>query len=398
MAVFFLKLDFSMILITALFAITCYWLSKKLWTKYIIHKVKKQLFTEQMLTYSLKAFTSFYLMSMFLLAFTLPVIAYSYWDVLTVLPSEMGYFTILSIGLVAIGGLVTFAVAIRHKRNVLDTYIPISPESEPELFELIRLLSAQYDVKKVNDVRITPGSEISLSESVVTFDDVLAGNTKVVEIGLSAMELLNASDLKVLLARQFAYYAESNEPPMAFIKRFKSRLTAMNNNLMEAGFLLMFNQTAAMIMPSTSLIDWLTGDYQTMAEFKADESVANFTGTNRLTHALARYGVETELYRDIIDMVDNRSRGQEAPLEGNIYDSMRRAQGETTDQLRIMVDHLFQDDALARGDIGKKTLKVRLRRLPEAPDIPMWENKRHALSYLKDWRGTENRMVRMLKI
>jgi hypothetical protein len=247
------------------------------------------------------------------------------------------------------------------------------------------------------DLRITPGSEINIKELAETFDDVFFSEGKVVEIGLSSMELLSAADLKLLLARQFAYYAENNNPPSAFIKRAKNRFESMGDNIHQGGFLLMLNPIAWLCFKANYIIDSITFYYQVMAEFRADQMIAHYSGPMRLSHALAQYGVKTEMYRELIDIVNNRVPGKPAVLESNIYDSMRSAQFETTDELKTMIAHLFKDSDLARGDIGKKTLKLRLRRLPETPEMPNPEFRKPAVAYLKDWRVTENRMMKLLQ-
>jgi len=397
MALFLVKLNLGILAVTIGLGFLSHFISSNLWQKYNNDKNKRNELLEYSLLNTLKAFTVMVLFSLFSLTLSIPVITYYLWLDIQTLPGEMAFGITIIMAMISISGILAFILAIRKRRMLDEVYIKADLFGEPTLYDLVLSLGKYFEVNDVKSVRITPGSDISLREHVETFDHVFYGGDKIIEIGLSSMELLSASDLKVLLARQFAQYVDSDNPPIALIKRLKAKTTMMNDNIMSGGFLLTLNPIAWIVMAAHNVIDYVTNDYQTMAEYQADQIVIEYSGTNRLTHALARFGVETELYKDLIDIVEIRERENRIPFEGNIYDSMRRAQAETTGQLRTMVDHLFQDATLSGGDIGKKTLKLRLNKLPETPSIPIWEINRPAIAFLRDWRNTENRMLKLLR-
>ncbi len=397
MGMFLIKSNLVILAATAISAFLTYLVSNKLWYNYNRDSSVSQPLLEQGLNFALKAFAFFILLSSFALAVSLPIITYYMWTDIQSLPGETPIFITIAMAILSISGLIAFVLGVQRKHLESPVNLPVDHINEPELYSLVNSLQRFFEISDIKSIRITPGSEITVREHVETFDHVFYSGDKIVEIGLSSMELLSASDLKVLLARQFAQYVENDSPPIALIKRLKVKLAMMNDNILSGGFLLTLNPVAWVVMASAAAIDWLTSDYQAMAEYKIDQVTIEYSGVNRLSHALARYGVETELYKELIGLVDSRDRANRIPFEGNIYDSMRRAQAETTDQLRVMVDHLFSDSALSGGDIGKKTLKLRLNRLPETPTIPTMDVKRPALAYLKDWRSTENRMIKLLR-
>jgi hypothetical protein len=104
-----------------------------------------------------------------------------------------------------------------------------------------------------------------------------------------------------------------------------------------------------------------------------------------------------ERYRELIDIVNDHRRGKEVAIEGNIYEIARSPRNESIEDLRVVVEHLFRDEALSGQDTGKRTLKLRLRRMPEVIDIPPPEKSRPAIAYLTNGRKTENRMAKLLQ-
>jgi len=345
---------------------------------------------------SLKGYTLAYLASILAAAVLPPVLLLASWPVVQSIPGELSYVATIGLTLASISGLIAMPAAFLKKAQTSRRYLPVVITSEPGIYSLVAELTLQFKMPMINDIRLTPGADIKVRERVDTFDQVFTGGEKVVEIGLASMEMLNAGDLRILLARELSHYAGGSSSSMAYINRLISRFGSLTDNLAESGFLMMLNPVTWMVFLAKPVTFLIAEDYLVMHEYKADNEVLKFSSTNRLTHALARYNVKTELYRDLLNII-GESEKSGIGYVGNVYDSMRRLKVESTSDLVVMIDHLFKDSALTRGDVGKRSLRLRLRRLPEA-SASFLEINRPAIAYLTDWRKTENRMIKILGI
>jgi len=394
---FLLNLNLGLIITVSVIGLFCLALSNRLWQSYENRLVNNNSTSEYIFAYALKAFTILYLISITTLALSIPLSMLSAWSSIQTLPLEIA--TILTLGLLIIGvsGLAALYVAFQKPNLTLKNYISVSPMTEPSLHKMIAELAEHFRIEPIDDIRITPGSEIEIKEPARTFDDVFSKRPKLIEIGLASMQLLSAGELKVIIARQFAFYESDNHPPLDFIKKLNSRLELISNNISRGGLLFMLNPAAWIAAAMRPITSFITADYLLMTEFRADEIAAEYSGSKRLTGALARYNVETERYRELIDIATDFSRSGGGVLGSNIYDIMKRPRTESTDELKLMIDQLYTGTHLGRQDRGKRYLKLRLKRLPETADSPLDINL-PATTWLTDWRATENRMMKLIKL
>ena len=389
-----IKFGFGAVIVTAGLGMCIALLSRQMRLDYEASRNTRQHTLEYFLLLSLKGFTIAYLISMLAVAVFPSMLLLLSWPVIQSLPGELPYAVTIGLALMGIGGLVAMPTAFLKKPRPSRRYLPVDMVSEPGMYGLIAELASQFDMPMLTDIRLTPGADLRIREQAETFDQVFAGGGKIVEIGLAGLEMLNAGDLKILLARELFHFADNTNLSMAFIRRLASRFDILTENFSNSGFLMMLNPVAWMAFLAKPAIYLITEEYLVMNEFRADNQVLITSGSNRLAHALARYNVETELYRDLLNIIA-RSDKTGIGYVGNVYNSMRRAQVESTSELVVMINHLFKDTALTRGDAGKKSLRLRLRRLPEMPASAL-EINRPALVYLTDWRQTENRMIKVL--
>ncbi|MCP4582442.1 MAG: hypothetical protein GY839_12595 [candidate division Zixibacteria bacterium] len=394
---FLITLNLGLLAILACLGLSCFFIGSRLWRGYESRNETDNSFPEQLFLISLKSFSVIYLISISVVAVSIPLVLIYSWSAIQTLPDELPMAAAIVLIVISLGGIAALTVAFRKPMRSLKTYLPILPEAEPTLHKMILELSDHFELEPIEDIRITPGSEIEIKEQVQTFEDVFSDCSKYIEIGMSSLELLLASDLKVLMARQFAFYEESDDPPACFIRKLDYRLQTISDNLLDVGFLVMLNPVAWMAMGMRPIISQLTSDYLLTVEFKADEAVAEYSGSQRLTNALARYNVETERFRELIDIANDFSRAGGGMLGGNIYDVMKRAKTESTDDLKVMIEHLFTETNLSRSNVSKRFLKLRLKRLPETAETPIDFN-RPAITWLTDWRQTENRMMKLINI
>lgn len=66
---------------------------------------------------------------------------------------------------------------------------------------------------------------------------------------------MTVGDLKVLSARQYAYYSDGENSAGMFIRRLNSRMKAMADNILGVGILLMFNPVAWLVFLGQTVPD-----------------------------------------------------------------------------------------------------------------------------------------------
>jgi len=392
-----ITLNLGLIITVGVLGLICFAISKRLWQGYENRFITDNASSEYIFAYAVKAFTIFYLISISTIAFSIPLAMLITWSSIQTMPLETASVLTLGLLIISLSGLLALYIAFKKPNLTLKNYISVSPLTEPSLYKMITELAGHFRVEPIDDIRITPGSEIELKEPAHTFDDVFYERPKIIEIGLSSMELLSAGELKVMLARQFAFYQSDNHPPLDFIKKLNLRLELISDNLSRGGFLFMLNPAAWMAMAMLPLVSAISADYLLMTEFRADEIAAEYSGSIRLTGALARYNVETERFRELIDIANDYSRTGGGVLGSNIYNIMKRTRTETIDELKLMIDQLYTYANLSRRDRNKRYLKLRLKRLPETAENQLDINL-PALTWLADYRDTENRMMKLIKL
>ena len=273
---------------------------------------------------ALKAFTFFYYSSIFLIAVSTVLLS------ILIIPAVMSLPTELTIGLLVImtvmslSALFTLPVIIKNYSQDKYYYISITPGTEPELCDLANELAYQFEMLPIEDIRITPGTEIQITEDANTLDDVFYGGSKRIEIGLSSLQFLTSDDLKVLLARQFALYEKGDQILDIVIGRMNRKMKLVRENLAEAGFFYVLNPVYWFSYLGSLSVPFITRDYLTLTEMKADSAAVEYTGIKRLKSALVRLNVETEHHREIIESAKlHRVIGQEN-LD-NIYNVLKRS-------------------------------------------------------------------------
>ncbi|MCD6162368.1 MAG: hypothetical protein J7K40_08150 [candidate division Zixibacteria bacterium] len=398
---FIVKLNLIVLGVGAILAGLCFYLDRRLLQNYKEYPDETQETAEFVYLSFMKTLTVFYFMDIFLITISLTVIAVLSMPHIFSLPPELSLLILVGEALFVLGGIATLPVALKKRYADTTAYISVSHMTEPILSKLSDELAERFDISSVDDIHITPGAEIEIAEDVNSLDNIFSGGYKRLKIGLSSLQFLTASDLKVLLARQFAYYDGSDESAGIVIKRLNQRFQAIADNIIDYEILLSFNPVAWFAFMGRTVISNITSGYSLVSELKADVAAAEYSGTSRLKNALARYHVESELLKETINTVNSKREYGQDDL-GNIYQAMKGARFKTSNEIGEMVKYLFDDyQSDARKGTGH-SLKLRLRRLPEKavpvgrqeasePDI-----KYPAYTYLNDWLTTENRMMRII--
>lgn len=398
---FIVKFNLIFLGVSAILAGFCLYLDRRLLQNYEEYPFEPQETTENIYLSLIKTLTVFYFAHLFLIAASLAVIAIFSLPYLLSLPSELILIILIGEAFIVLGGIIALPVALRKRYIDITAYLPASRKTEPEISKLSDELAQRFDISPVDDIHITPGAEIEIAEDVNSLDNIFNGGLKRLKIGLSSLQFLTASDLKVLLARQFAYYDSSDESAGIVIKRLNQRLRTITENLLDFEILLAFNPVAWFAYIGKAVISNITSGYSLVSELKADNAAAEYCGTSRLKNALARYNVESELLKETINAVSSKQIYEQGDL-GNIYQAMKTARFKPSDEIGEMVKYLFDDyESLARKGIGH-SLKLRLKRLPENT-VPSGrqtdsepEIKYPAYTYLNNWLQTENRMMQLI--
>jgi hypothetical protein len=139
----------------------------------------------------------------------------------------------------SLSGLVALIQALRRPSANNMMYLEISSEIEPELHKLSRDLARQFRTKHIPNIHLTPDLTIRIREDIRTLDNVYYGGTKTWEIGLAALQCISAPDLRILMAKEYAYLAYGRDRSGQFAARLNKRLDLMKNNIQNGGLLLM---------------------------------------------------------------------------------------------------------------------------------------------------------------
>jgi hypothetical protein len=378
----------------AILAVLCLCLDKYFGKFQIIDLSKKRTSFELLYFALLKTLSVFYFAHIFFISLSSITLVYLSLPYIFLLPSELST-AVLVLEIFIIFSTIFAIVKILNKNTDKPTsHIPITPQTEPLLFNLIDELSEYYSVPQINDVYITPGAELDIVENVHSLDDIFYGGSKKLVVGLSALQFLTASDFKVLLTRQFALHSTIDESGGLFVKRLIRRLEILVTNINNNSGIFTFVPVAWFAYLGQIVFSNITNGYTLLLELRADEETADYCGTNQLKVALSRYNVETEMLKETIAIVSSQSIDEHKDL-GHIYQSIKKARFKPDDEVAEIVKYLFNDEGDYAALENKRSLKLRLKRLPETavsePDI-----KHPAYTYLDNWVQTENRMVRII--
>lgn len=390
---FLLKLNLIILGTGLCLGIICFYLDRGLLGRYESRGSLSQDLFNQLYLIMLKSMALFYFTGLFMIAFSTVIFGIYSVPYILALPVEISVGLLSVIAALAVGGILALPAAF--KRPIIDdsVYLTAMPANEPALYELADEMVDHFNMPPIADIRITPGAEIQITEDVYCIDDVFDGGSKRIEIGLASLQFLTASDFKMLLARQFSSFRNGDQSLGVIVNKLNRRLKLMTDNLLAAGFIYTINPVFLFAYSAQSLVSHITRDCSLLAEINADELAAEFGGSNRLKNALARYNVETENYRGIIEAAGLRRGPGDEGLE-NIYDVMRNAYREPNNIISEMAGYLFSADDRKQEGI-KRSLKLRLKRLPETPENE-FETGHPAYDYLSDWLGTKNKMMEVL--
>jgi len=310
-------------------------------------------------------------------------------------PPEFAPYAILVSLWLGISGLIVLPVAYKKGNFDESPYsIKLSPDSEPRLFELAEDLAGRYSVSPPAEIFLTPGAKIELREPASTFDEVYSGALARLEIGLAAFQFLTATDLGILMARQFAASDDKRNPAFAFIKRLKWRLETISLNLMKTGPLIYLNPAAWLGIAAAPITDLISSGWQTSSELALDDEVAGYYGKNRLRIAIARYEIETERLRGLIIEGRLKHRSGLRKIE-DLYSSMRQRGLDSASDVLTFAEKFYDIDSRFMGDDKSATIRLRLKRLPEVPDISLDINL-PAHGFLNNRRKIEELMMSLL--
>lgn len=343
---------------------------------------------------SLKAYTVAYFISLPLVTASGVLIAILSISYVLSITGEMSFVILAILGWLSLGGVWVLAVAVKKTTTGENDFIIATPATEPQLYKLSAEITGHFNVSSVREIHITPGAEIQIKEDIANLDDVFYGGSKTMEVGLSTLQFLTVNNLKVLFARQYAYYSDGENSAGVFIRRLNSRMRAMSDNLLGAGILLTFNPVAWLVLLGQGATLYITRGFNQVVELKADEEAAAFCGVYQLKNALTRYSVETELHKGIIPGDRIRRRAGQPMLE-NIYNFMKPDYSLQTNEMRTMIKRSLAETDKRGLSSSKNPIKLRLKRLPETAPDKIVEDK-SALSCLTDWEKTETRMMDLI--
>ncbi len=342
----------------------------------------------------LKSYTVVYFISIPILGVSVVIMSVLSISYVLSITGELSFVILAILTWLSLNGLLTLTVVFKKKSTNDDHFITATPATEPELYKLSAELSRYFKVAPVKIIKITPGAEVIIKDDIATLDNVFYGCSKVMRVGLSALQFLTANELKAMFARQYAFYMDGEKSTGLYIRRLNSYLKSATDNVLSYGFLFMLNPVALFLLLGQAITLYLTHGFNQILELKADERAATLCGLNRYKNAVIKYNVETHLHENIIPN-DSFRRQPGQPMLENIYSYMKPDYSLQTNEIRKIIKRSYEETSKSRVKRLKTPIKLRLKRLPEtAPD--QTEEDKPALSYLANWRKTEDEMMELI--
>jgi len=372
---------------TSVLGLVCAWLDKS----YYEANRQSNRFTQELYELGYLGLLKIFTLSLFATFLILPIAAFdiavkAFQNMIT-MTNDLAFILFAIAAWVAITGLMALIVASRRYRQTENSGLPLSINEAPELHDLSHQLAVEFNCNKIKKIFLTADARIRIREDISRLDDIYYGHTPTWEIGLAALQYLSEQDLKILMALEYAHYANNRTTPGRLVKSLSARLAMMSGNLTRAGFIVTFNPVAWFVAYSGVIIPRFTAKGEEIAEIQARVLVANLFNENDIQRTLTRYDVETEVYREIIQAAGARRRPGTPELE-NIYQHIR------FDRRFASLSRQAAENILTSGKrAGRRSLMI--KRLAETAYFePALE--RPATDYLADKNAAEEKMMQLI--
>lgn len=273
--------------------------------------------------------------------------------------------------------------------------LPTTDAEAPRLFAALRDVAARTMSRPIDNVFLTPGSDIGVYQDGRGPFGMFGVKRRVLSLGLATMESLTIDEFKSILAHEYAHFSHRDTFYSRFIQQVAISIsTALGGMSAAGGSLNSVNPFYWFFWLYHHAYSLLSCGFSRSREFLADRMAVGLYGRSTFESALTKVAVEGTLFEATMYPAVANLLMEGKALE-NIYDTYRTLDGEqitTADRDRLKQS--IQDQKSA-WFATHPTITERFRAIEPFPDIPPAEPQ-SALELFDDVPSLEKNLTEYL--
>lgn len=198
----------------------------------------------------------------------------------------------------------------------------------PRLFAAIRDVADRTETHPLEEVYLVPGAEIGVHQTGRGPFGIFGVKRRVLALGMATLSALTVSELKSILAHEYAHFSNRDTFYSRFIHQVTlSIATALDGMGAAGGMFTFINPFFWFLWLFHRAYGLLACGFSRSREFLADRMAASLYGRNTFESALTKVAVEGTLFERIIYPTIGNLLSSGQALE-NMYDAFRRIDGQ----------------------------------------------------------------------
>jgi Zn-dependent protease with chaperone function/Flp pilus assembly protein TadD len=206
----------------------------------------------------------------------------------------------------------------------------------PRLYETVHEVARRVDTQPVDEVYLAPGSSISVHQEGRGPFGILGVKSRVLTLGVSTLNYLTVSELRSILAHEYAHFSHSDTSFNRFIYQVTLSITEALNGMAQSGGRLNYvNPFFWFLYLYYRSYTLLSAGFSRSREFLADRMAASLYGSDVFVSALTQVSTngtlfETTMYNAVTQLLYKNQAFE------NVYESFRKYRDEqmTPDELK----------------------------------------------------------------
>jgi Zn-dependent protease with chaperone function/Flp pilus assembly protein TadD len=224
-----------------------------------------------------------------------------------------------------------------------------SPEECPRLHELLRDVANRVDTEPIHEVCLAPGSSISVHQEGRGPFGIFGVKRRVLTLGLSTMRFLNVSELKAILAHEYAHFSHQDTFYSRFIYQVNLAISHALHGMAESGGAINYvNPFYWFLFLYHKSYELLSAGFSRSREYLADRMAATLYGGDVFAEALKKVCTDGTLFEMTIYQNINGLLAEGKSFV-NMYDAFKNYRDEqltADDRDKIYNDLLEEKESL----------------------------------------------------
>lgn len=122
-----------------------------------------------------------------------------------------------------------------------DPGLKLDPAQEPRLRELLREVAAKIGTRPVDNVYLTPGTELAVMERGGMLRQLRGASERCLILGVGVLEGMKIAPFKAILAHEYGHFSNKDTAGGGFALSVRRSLMVMGHNLAESGAAAWYN-------------------------------------------------------------------------------------------------------------------------------------------------------------